>query len=92
MKLASAHITNFRCVEDSEEFTINQVTCLVGKNEAGKTTLLKALYGLKPWDTKEEQFDKERDYPRRFLADYDERHPDGGARVLRTVWTLEAEV
>jgi predicted ATPase len=90
MKLKSAHITNFRCVEDSEEFTLDQVTCLVGKNEAGKTTLLKALYGLKPWDTREEQFDKERDYPRRFLADYDERHPDGPARVLHTVWTIEA--
>lgn len=89
MKLASAHITNFRCVEDSEEFTLDQVTCLVGKNEAGKTTLLKALYGLKPWDTKEEQFDKERDYPRRFLADYDERHPKGAAQVLRTVWKLD---
>ncbi len=89
MKLISAHITNFRCVEDSEEFTLDQVTCLVGKNEAGKTTLLKALYGLKPWDTKEEQFDKERDYPRRYLADYDERHPTTPARVLRTVWKLE---
>ena len=89
MKLASAHITNFRCVEDSEEFTLDQVTCLVGKNEAGKTTLLKALYGLKPWDSEDEQFDKERDYPRRYLADYDERHPDTPAPVLRTVWKME---
>lgn len=89
MKLKSAHITNFRCVEDSEEFTLDQVTCLVGKNEAGKTTLLRALYGLKPWDSQDDQFDKERDYPRRFLADYDERHPDGPARVLRTIWAME---
>lgn len=89
MKLHSAHITNYRCVEDSEEFTLDQVTCLVGKNEAGKTTLLKALYGLKPWDSEDDQFDKERDYPRRFLGDYDDRHQNGSARVLRTVWKLE---
>jgi predicted ATP-dependent endonuclease of OLD family len=91
MKLVSAHITNFRCVEDSTEFTLDQVTCLVGKNEAGKTALLKALYGLKPWDTEDSQFDKERDYPRRYLADYEERHSDAEALILRTVWKLEAD-
>jgi energy-coupling factor transporter ATP-binding protein EcfA2 len=80
IKLVSAHITNFRCVKDSEEFTLDQVTCLVGKNEAGKTTILKALYGIKPWDSTENQYDRERDYPRRYLTDYEERHPNGKPR------------
>ncbi len=37
MKLTKVRVENFRCVEDSNEFTVDQVTCLVGKNEAGKT-------------------------------------------------------
>jgi predicted ATP-dependent endonuclease of OLD family len=45
MKLAKAQITNYRCVDDSGEFSLNQTTCLVGKNESGKTTLLRDRTG-----------------------------------------------
>lgn len=83
MKLESARITNFRCIEDSEEFTIGQVTCLVGKNESGKTALLHALAKLKSADPNLSKFDKERDYPRHLLTDYDE-----DTRVLETKWVL----
>lgn len=49
MKLLSARVTYYRSVADSEEFTIEpDVTCLVGKNESGKTTILQALYRLNP--------------------------------------------
>src|SRR4051812_23478792 len=40
MKLVEAHVTNFRSAEDSEAFKVEQVTCLVGKNEAGKSAIL----------------------------------------------------
>jgi AAA15 family ATPase/GTPase len=40
MKLINVHITNFKSVEDSEEFSVDQVTCLVGKNEAGKSAII----------------------------------------------------
>jgi hypothetical protein len=40
MKLISAHVTNFRSVENSGEFSVEQVTCLVGKNEADKSATL----------------------------------------------------
>jgi AAA ATPase domain len=43
MKLINVHVTNFKSVEDSEEFSVDQVTCLVGKNEAGKSAILLAL-------------------------------------------------
>jgi hypothetical protein len=86
MKLISAHITNFRSIEDSNEFEINNLTCLVGKNEAGKTTILQALYGLKPFGTF--GYDKVRDYPRRHLNRFDERHPDGTSKVINTKWSL----
>ena len=48
MKLFRARVQNYRSVEDSGEFDIGDMTCLVGKNEAGKTALLNALRGLKP--------------------------------------------
>jgi predicted ATP-dependent endonuclease of OLD family len=39
---------NFKSVEDSDEFSVGGVTCLVGKNEAGKTAILQALHRLNP--------------------------------------------
>lgn len=45
MKLKSAHVTNFRSILDSGQVDIEASTCLVGKNEAGKTAFLKALEG-----------------------------------------------
>lgn len=89
MRLRTAHVTNFRCVEDSTEFTLDQVTCLVGKNESGKTSVLQALYGLHPWVADAKVIDRDRDYPRRHLNEYADRHPNGEATVVRTVWELE---
>lgn len=43
MQLKKIRVTNFRSVDDSEEFEVDPVTCLVGKNEAGKSAILLAL-------------------------------------------------
>lgn len=40
MRLNTVQITNFRSIDDSGEFTVEDVTCLVGKNESGKTAVL----------------------------------------------------
>lgn len=64
MRLIKARITDYRSVEDSETFDIeDDVTCLVGKNESGKTTLLQALYRLNPVEPVE--FSEVIDYPAR---------------------------
>lgn len=89
MKLISARVTNYRCIEDSGEFGLDQVTCLVGKNESGKTSLLKALNGVNPWNAGERALDKERDYPRRYLLDYEQRHDGQEADVARVRWKLD---
>jgi len=89
MLLRKAHVTNFKIIEDSGEFTLDRVTCLVGKNESGKTALLEALYRLNPYDSEDNTYDKVEEYPRRYLTDYDERHPDGKALVIVTHWELE---
>lgn len=87
MKLIKVRVQNYRSVEDSEEFEIGDLTCLVGKNEAGKTALLSAMRVLKPSGVFE--FDETIDYPRRFSTRFDERHPDGSAEVIRTWWRLD---
>jgi AAA15 family ATPase/GTPase len=50
MKIKSVHITNFKSIRDSNQFDVADVTCLVGKNESGKTALLQALYRLNGFD------------------------------------------
>ncbi|MCG7518443.1 ATP-dependent endonuclease [Ruegeria sp. Ofav3-42] len=89
MKLVTAHVKNFRSVLDSNPVEIGDTTCLVGKNEAGKTAFLKALEGLRSVDRNYKQYGKTESYPRRFLAEYDERHPSGNAVVIETSWELE---
>lgn len=92
MKLVKARVTNFRSVEDSGMFEIDQVVCLVGKNEAGKSALLQALAALNPHPSTPQKLDKERDYPRRYLASYAERHPEKKAAVaIETEWTLSED-
>lgn len=48
MRLKSFRVTVFRNIIDSGEVDVEQVTCLVGKNEAGKSALLQALHHLNP--------------------------------------------
>lgn len=46
MLLIDVRIKNYKCILDSETFSIDQLTCLVGKNESGKSAILQALYKL----------------------------------------------
>ena len=89
MKLLTVHVTNFRSAEDSEEFSVGPVTCLVGKNEAGKSAILLAMAALNPHEATPARFDKERDYPRRSLTQYDQNHADKDAVAITTKWKLE---
>lgn len=89
MKLIKVRVRNYRSVEDSEEFEIGELTCLVGKNEAGKTALLNAMRGYSP--AQPFVFDETIDYPRRFATRFEERHPEGRAEVIRTWWRIEGD-
>ena len=91
MKLIEAHVTNFRSAENSEPFSIEQVTCLVGKNESGKSAVLLALAALNPHPLTMVALDKERDYPRRYLTEYSKRHATEAAIAIKTKWQLEKD-
>lgn len=85
------HVTHFRSVDDSEPFAVDHLTCLVGKNEAGKSAILLALAALNPHSSTPAKFDKERDYPRRFLTQYEERHGTTEAKAISTEWELSKQ-
>ena len=89
MKLLRAHVKNYKCILDSNPVGIDQLTCLVGKNESGKTAFLKALEGINSTDEKYTTYDKTENYPRRFLNKYKTKHSDSHAMVISTEWELE---
>lgn len=69
MKLTGVRVRRFRNIIDSNPIAVQgDVTCLVGKNESGKTAILEALYRLKPIYPAE--FRDIDDYPRWMLADH----------------------
>jgi predicted ATP-dependent endonuclease of OLD family len=76
MKLRSFRVTMFQSVLDSTEINVDDVTCLVGKNEAGKSALLKALYKLDPIRGEDANYNVTDDYPRMEVTEYE----DGIAR------------
>ena len=84
MKLVSVRVQNYKCVEDSGEFSVTDLTCLAGKNESGKTALLQALRTLNPVEgTVEANFDGLDEFPRRrFRGDISDEP------VLTTAWEL----
>ena len=71
MKLKEFRVREFKSIWDSGSIKVDdQVTCLVGKNEAGKTALLMALYRTNPIITENAIFDETYDYPKREVEDY----------------------
>ena len=86
MILKTVRIENFKCIEDSGTFAIENVTCLVGKNEAGKTALLQALHKLNPDVTEASDFD-DMEFPRRKWPP--PQKAAGPINVLTTEWELE---
>lgn len=90
MILKTAHITKYKCIDDSNSFSIEEdVTCLVGKNEAGKTAALEALHKLKPERDGEGDFDVTKEYFRPAVLDYKQRHDAEPDTAVLTTWQLE---
>jgi predicted ATPase len=91
MKLTSVEITEFKSIRKSNPFEIGDITCLVGKNEAGKTALLEALYRLNPIIPAHGHFDVTDDYPRKDVEDY-QQEVERGEREPAIVVHAEFEV
>jgi len=48
VQLESFRVRNFRSINDSGEIQASRITSLLGRNESGKSNLLKALHSLNP--------------------------------------------
>ncbi|MER5739702.1 AAA family ATPase [Streptomyces sp. NPDC002262] len=68
MLVTSVEIETFRNITNKQTMMVDpDVTCLIGKNESGKTTVLKALHRLNPANNADD-FHVTTDYPRRNLS------------------------
>ena len=72
MKLVSFQIKNYKIIDDTGPVPVERVTAFIGKNESGKTAVLKALW--KTRNVADTTFDKFYDYPRdRYSSDQNGR-------------------
>ena len=62
MKLKRFRVQMYKCVLDSGWIEMSNLTVLVGKNEAGKTSLLRALHKFNPFEP--ESYSIPREWPR----------------------------
>lgn len=84
MRLASFRVRNFRSINDSEEITVSRITAFLGRNESGKSNLLRALYSLNPIEGFE-ALKPIKDFPRhRRLEECNDE-----TIMLTTTWALE---
>ncbi|MFL9876717.1 AAA family ATPase [Paraburkholderia megapolitana] len=69
MQAKRFRVRNFRNIDDSGWVSLDKVTAFVGRNESGKTTLLKAFHKFNPATA--EPYDPMREFPRdRYTRDY----------------------
>src|ERR1700712_105646 len=86
MQLNAFRVFKYRNIEDSGLVNLaDQLTCIVGKNQSGKTNLLKALQKLNPHD-KSVKYDARSDWPRG-----GRRAKDGSQVVCEAHFTLGPE-
>ena len=66
MKLKNYRVLKYKNIHDSGILDVDDhITCLVGKNESGKTALLEALCKTNPADATVTRFNYQADYPKR---------------------------
>lgn len=84
MQLESFRVRNYRSIDDSGEIAVSRITAFLGRNESGKSNLLRALHSLNPIEGFE-ALKPIKDFPRhRRLRECTDNTP-----VLLTTWVLE---
>jgi energy-coupling factor transporter ATP-binding protein EcfA2 len=88
MDIAQLRVRNYRSIEDSGWVSLEELTCLIGKNESGKTAFMQAVEQLNPaYPTG--GYTAYEDYPRQEWPDYSERHEDDPDVVVSARVTLD---
>ena len=77
LRIAHFRVQHYRNIDDSGWIPVERVTNFVGRNESGKTALLKALHKFNPATA--EPYDPQREFPRdRYTRDYIANGSEGG--------------
>lgn len=84
MRLKSFRVRNYRSINDSGEIMASQITALLGRNESGKSNLLRALHSLNPISGFE-ALKPIKDFPRHKRLE----ECTGDTPVLSTMWVLD---
>ncbi len=88
MRLKSFRVERFRNILDSDEIDVDpRITCLVGKNESGKTNLLQSLHCVRPAPT-QRKFD-EQQYPRWLQKDHQRSGEFATAHPISVTFELQ---
>lgn len=83
MELKSFRVRNFRSINDSGDIHVSRITALLGRNESGKSNLLRALHSLNP-PTGFTKLKPIKDFPRhRKLSECTDDTP-----VVHSTWEL----
>ena len=90
MRLTRARVTNYKSIDDSGWVSIDDVTCMVGKNESGKSAFLHAIKQLNPVSGGQPDFDL-KDYPRKGYVRYKRSHAAQPAVVVQAEFELSQE-
>lgn len=90
MNLKEVRVRNYKVIDDTGWVSADDLTCLVGKNESGKTVFMQALSMLNPSYGSGEfvPFDE---FPRHRWPEYKQRHEDDPAPVTSVRFDLEDE-
>ncbi|MCG3134383.1 MAG: DNA replication and repair protein RecF [Planctomycetes bacterium] len=89
MRLVSIKIQRFRNFGTMQSMEVEpDVTCLVGKNESGKTSVLKALHRLNPANAPD-KFDVATEYPRSRLASDRRKEDLSAVEPIEATFSLE---
>ena len=81
---------NYKCIDDTGWVEIDDLTCLIGKNEAGKTVLMETLEHLNP-AYGDGDFTPYEDYPRRRWPEYKQRHETDPDPVVSVRFALSED-
>jgi len=88
MRLCVFRVRTFRNVIDSTDVAVDDVTCLVGKNEAGKSAVMQALHALNPANSPVE-LDLLDEYPRWLKKEHEITGEIDGAVPIMATFELD---
>ena len=90
MDLQHVRVQNYKSIDDTGWVEIDDLTCLIGKNESGKTVFMEAFERLSPAYGSAE-FDPATEYPKRRWPTYRRRHETDPDPVVSARFHVDAD-